>query len=409
MPHLTQIPLIFAGLSMVLLLLRKGIVNLVIPCRLFSPSLRGIQVFVNTSRPYFKEIDALRFAAFALIFLSHTFVSGDADALRAGWYAEASARAGAGLTALEFFFVLSGFLITRLIFEEQERGGGFDFKKYFVRRSLRIWPLYFFTVMLGYAVALSGHASHELPPWYHFVFFTLNFYVAKNGTAFLFFLVFLWTIAVEEQFYIFWGLMMKWGRKYFTELCAGMIMLSLFFRAMNFRDEYGMFANTASVCGDFAVGALLARMSFYRTAFFERMVNVPRWMIVLVYTALICCLVFYRSIFMDYAAVVFERLIFSLLFGFAILEQVFAKNSFFKSGNSRVLIYLGKISYGLYIFHGIVIAFFSKLAAQYHWDGNKWSVLLVNPLIILLLTILFSVVSYELFEKRILKLKQRFY
>src|ERR1051326_9194649 len=82
----------------------------------------------------------------------------------------------------------------------------------------------------------------------------------RTGPHFLFFLVFLWTIAVEEQFYIFWGLMMKWGRKYFTELCAGMIMLSLFFRAMNFRDEYGMFANTASVCGDFAVGALLARM-----------------------------------------------------------------------------------------------------------------------------------------------------
>src|ERR1051325_9102135 len=107
--------------------------------------------------------------------------------------------------------------------------------------------------------------------------------------------------------------------------------------------------------------------------------------------------------------VVFERLIFSLLFGFVIFEQVFAKNSFFKSGNSRVLTYLGKISYGLYIFHGIVIAFFSKLAAQYHLDGSMLGVLIVNPLIILVLTILFSVLSYELAEKRILKLKQKFY
>ncbi|HEY6160533.1 MAG TPA: acyltransferase [Bacteroidia bacterium] len=363
---------------------------------------------MNSTRPYFKEIDALRFMAFALIFLSHVFVSNDEHVLHAGWYTRASAGASAGLTALEFFFVLSGFLITRLIFEEQG-SGGFDFKKYFARRSLRIWPLYFFTVALGYAVALSGHASHQLPPWYHFVFFTLNFYVAQHGTAFLFFLVFLWTIAVEEQFYIFWGLAMKWGRKYFTELCAGMILLSLFFRMMNFRSEYEMLANTFGVCGDFAVGALIARMSFYRTQFFERSQNTSRGVIVLFYALLLSCLVFYRMIFMSYGMVVFERLIFSLLFGFVIFEQVFAKNSFFKSGNSRVLTYLGKISYGLYIFHGIVIAFFSKLAAQYHLDGSMLGVLIVNPLIILVLTILFSVLSYELAEKRILKLKQKFY
>lgn len=365
--------------------------------------------FLIKEKHYFRDIDALRFLAFALIFITHTFISSDPKVLASGAYTLVTEYSHLGLVALDCFFVLSSFLITWIILEEQKASGAFKMGNYLIRRCLRIWPLYFLTVFLGWTVALCLGNFHGLPPWYHFVFFTLNFYIAEHGPYFFFFLVFLWSIAAEEQFYILWAVCLKFFKHYFSEICVSLILLSLFFRGINYSNNDRMFFSTFNICGDFAIGALVARMAFEKRKLFTKLVSLPRSTIILFYIFLLLNLVLYRMLYFNFVSVLFERLIFSLLFAFVILEQNFSEHSFFKVGNSKVLTYLGKISYGLYIYHGIVITFFSKLAGRWGWDSSSFSVFVINPILIFGLTVLISVLSYEVMEKRILKLKQRFY
>jgi peptidoglycan/LPS O-acetylase OafA/YrhL len=364
---------------------------------------------MHISKQYFRNIDALRFVVFPLVFFTHAFVSADPAVKDSRVFRLVSSYAHLGPVALDCFFVMSAFLITWIIFEEEQQTGRFRFGRYLVRRCLRIWPLYFLTVALGYLIVMSVKGAAPLPPARHFFLFTLNFYMAEHGFSFLFFLTILWSIAAEEQFYIVWALCLKYLRKYFSEICFSIILLSVLFRVLNYNDRFQLYFSTFTICADFAVGALVARMAFGRSRFFERLTRVPKGLNALFYVFLILNLVCYKLIYFTYFTVVLERLIFSVLFAYLLIEQNFGRHSLFKAGDSRVLAYLGKPSYGLYIYHGILITFFSKLAARYHWDGNLWMVLLVNPLIILALTIAVALLSYEFVEKKILKLKAKFY
>jgi peptidoglycan/LPS O-acetylase OafA/YrhL len=360
-------------------------------------------------KQYFRNIDALRFIVFPLVFFTHAFVSSDPDIKGSSVFRVIADYAHLGPVALDCFFVMSSFLITWIILEERSSTGQFKFGNYFIRRCLRIWPLYFLVVGLGYAVVMSVKDASPLPPLYHFLLFTLNFYIADHGFSFLFFLTVLWSITAEEQFYIVWAFCMKYLSRYFTEICVSLILLSVFFRVMNYNNGLQLYFSTFNICSDFAIGALLGRMAFERTGFFERLTNVPRPVNILFYVFMIANLVLYKVIYFNYFTVVFERIIFSLLFAYMLIEQNFGKHSFFKAGNSKWLTYLGKPSYGLYIYHAIVITIFSKLAAQYHWDGNLTAVMIINPLIMLVVTIILAILSYEFFEKKVLRLKKKFY
>ena len=167
---------------------------------------------------YLPGLNTLRFFAAAFVVISHANISLD----KLGIY-PASTRAfvNRGGDAVDFFFTLSGFLITYLLIAEVNNTGTISIKQFYLRRVYRIWPLYFLVVAIGFILL-----GYIYPALYHqpffdfkipegllmFIFFIPN-YAAKNFPVGL--LNPLWSIGVEEQFYLFWAPMVKYLKKYF--------------------------------------------------------------------------------------------------------------------------------------------------------------------------------------------------
>ena len=367
---------------------------------------------MGQNRAYFGNLDGLRFIGFLFIFFAHAFISNSEDTKAEGLFRAFESLDYLGFAGLDFFFVLSAFLITYTLLEEKHKAGNILYGRYFLRRSLRIWPLYFLIVGMGfgakYIVGYFGIEAETLPPLWSFLTFTLNFHIASNGFDFLFFMVFLWSISVEEQFYIVWGFVMKFLSQHIVKIGLLLILGSLFFRWYFLEDSGQLMFNTLGALANFGVGAILAYAGFHRTELFETLKELRRSTWLLVYLLLIANLFFYNSLYDKKLGIIFERTFFAILFGLVVFEQAYAEDPLLKFGKWKWLRYLGNISYGLYMFHGIVITLFLKAG---YWFGDEESLLtaiLWRPLTILAITILLSVVSYEFFEKKVLNLKKRF-
>lgn len=170
---------------------------------------------------YFKGLNGLRFFAAFLVVIYHAQSSRESSNLIQTIYSfrDWSVFHNGGI-AVEFFFVLSGFLITSLLLDEFSRKGDINIKKFYIRRILRIWPLYYLLVFWG-LVGLPFLYHHifqikewKLPyevadVWHYFVFFIPNWalQVIPYST-----ITPLWSIGVEEQFYLIWAPIVKFLR-----------------------------------------------------------------------------------------------------------------------------------------------------------------------------------------------------
>jgi peptidoglycan/LPS O-acetylase OafA/YrhL len=366
-------------------------------------------------KKYFSNLDATRYFSFLHIFANHVFFTNSAIILNSGLYIFIRTYVARGFFGIDYFFVLSSFLITWIILEEKERTGNFNIGFFLIRRCLRLWPLYFAVVLLAYIAVEVGQrhwgVQHEnVPPLYNFLFFILNFYIINHGDNFLFFLVFFWSISIEEQFYLCWAFFLKFFKRYFVQICILIIVVSLLYRYINCEDNDKLVYHTFSLFGNFGVGALTAYTCFFELGFINKLKRLSRTGIIFIYIFIALNIIFYNQLYNYTFSLVFERLIFALFFGFIIFEQEFCANSFIKLGRWKFINYLGSMSFGLYCFHGICITLLIKLSEKFPQlcDSNA-EVYFLNPLVIMILTIILSILSYEYFEKRMLLLKNKFY
>ena len=113
-----------------------------------------------------------------------------------------------------------------------------------------------------------------LPPWPYLMFFVINFYIIEYGTEFLFFIAFLWSISVEEQFYLLWSLFMKFTKIRFDLFCWTLILISLAFRYYYLDDSATLYFHTVSTLGNFGIGGLLAWFVFNNSRFISRVTSI---------------------------------------------------------------------------------------------------------------------------------------
>jgi peptidoglycan/LPS O-acetylase OafA/YrhL len=361
-------------------------------------------------KKFFPNLDALRFFSFFAVFVSHAFLPGDTGTGQ-GFWAGAGALAHLGRLGVDFFFVLSSFLITWIILEERSSTGFFKIGYYFIRRILRIWPLYFLLVFLALAGVAwqrwSGQPPSHLPPIGYLFTFTLNFYIAFQGPGFLFFLVFLWSIAIEEQFYVIWALFMKFLSRHLVLLCWILVAGSVLYRWWHYPDSNRLYFHTVSALGDFAVGALFAAASFRRSRIWQQIVGASPLAIAGIYLLLAASLAGYAGIFTGRWMVSVERLWFAALFACIIVEQNDGRGSLIKFGRWKVITYLGRISYGLYCYHGLVLTFVLHWTAGHPVTGPLGRILF--PLVLFIFTTFAAAASYRYLESPLLRLKNRFY
>ncbi|HEY9176748.1 MAG TPA: acyltransferase, partial [Flavipsychrobacter sp.] len=163
---------------------------------------------VQEKRRHFQTFDALRFFAFFKVFLLHLPITAFP------WFNYL--RAGGGI-GVQFFFVLSGFLITYIILEEKDRTGQFNLKHFFARRILRIWPLYYLMILVAFLTPViteqllhvTTSSEGYTPAWWMSLLFLENYKIMATGThPNVSPLGVMWSLCIEEHFYIIWGLLL---------------------------------------------------------------------------------------------------------------------------------------------------------------------------------------------------------
>jgi peptidoglycan/LPS O-acetylase OafA/YrhL len=368
---------------------------------------------------YRPELDALRFIAFLSVFLCHALPFDTSLNLHGNvafmWLALQHIRE-AGNFGVCLFFVLSSYLITELLRREYVLTRTVHLKAFYVRRGLRIWPLYF-SVLLISAVAGSFIPFFRME-WRQavaYLFFAGNWYIIAHpvGTTAL---AWLWSISVEEQFYIVWPTMAKIGGLRCITI-GSLICIPLSVTAIATATRNGqhpdvtVWLNSIVQFQFFALGALLAicvsggapRLSRrLRAMLFVS--GIACWI-----TASGGCLikdpiatVGIARMVVGYELVAAGCLcIFLSLLGVAVTLV------------PSYLVYLGKISYGLYVFHAI--ALFATTFVRQHLEhgGTHHSAatsffFLVDRLAALALTITLAALSYKYLETPWLRLKRRF-
>jgi peptidoglycan/LPS O-acetylase OafA/YrhL len=373
-------------------------------------------------KTYFPNLDGLRTIAFLLVFLQHSV----SDQLLNGYdgvigsFLKMLFRGGA--TGVSVFFVLSGFLITYLILNEQNSTNGINIKHFYIRRALRIWPLYYavlifvffiYPILRNLAGMESSHA-HNIP--YYFLFLS-NFDIIHIDHYFETMawgpITVTWSVAVEEQFYLTWPLFFAFvPKRFYPFIFIAIISGSLVFRYYHLHDKPVLLYHSFIVCADLAIGGLCAYCAIYYEQFTRFFANLGKNYIVSLYFIGFLLLLFMPNLSEQSASLLFfSRLINTLFFAFVILEQNYAQQSFYKFSNFTTLTFWGKYTYGLYLIHNIVLLFIFIALGPKLLNINYETHFLSNFMVCvigLMLSMLISYLSYEYFEKRFLTLKERF-
>ena len=363
------------------------------------------------SKIQFPNLNGLRFIAASIVIIHH--VEQFKKFFGYPNYSSVTFVELIGKTGVTLFFVLSGFLITYLLLVEEKVKGKIAIKQFYIRRALRIWPLYFCIVLLSFFI---------LPkiPFLHIPFFSaqLQEHFWVKLALYVFFLPNLalglypivpfasqsWSVGYEEQFYLIWPLLIKKIKNknyiFFTIIIAFILIKILalyvfddYLRETNHFKTAEVFFSMPSIdC--MAIGGAFAYLLFQKrgilATIFSKSFQVVLYLVTL------------GLIFSGTFIPFFNHQVYSVLFGLIILN-LSANPDTVVSLENKTFDYLGKISYGIYMYHILMVVIVLKTLSYY----NIQNVILEN-LLAVALTIVIASLSYKYLEERFIKIKERF-
>lgn len=354
----------------------------------------------KASKPFYRpELDALRFIAFAFVFLCHSPRLGTYPgmAYRYLWiakYYDIFARAGA--YGLCIFFLLSAYLISELLLREKEKTGTIHLKAFYVRRILRIWPLYYLGVAMGLLISYLQPDSYGLSgaQMAYLIFFLAwlggTFHGNPVGP--------LWSISVEELFYLLWPTIAKLRAQGSLTIASLLIVpFSLCAAAIHY-DWYNPLGHFLF----FASGTLLA-IVFHRRDW--QLSLLPRLLLFVAGLGawlIVACNRFNPVSVPKLAVFQYSLMDIGCIAIFLALYRVPSR------WLPKWTLYLGQISYGLYVFHFFCLTYTTRALLHAGIDLVRWRNTALIMVIAFSLAVICASLSYRFFEKPFLRLKERF-
>jgi peptidoglycan/LPS O-acetylase OafA/YrhL len=354
---------------------------------------------------YRPELDVLRFFAFFLVFLSHTVPGAEAfwsqtplPHAAVNWIV---GLAAGGAFGVDLFFALSSFLITTLLLREREAVGSVDVTAFYLRRILRIWPLYFVFLLV-----VTPLMSHLLPDENMPLKYTLAFLLlAGNWACVLWGYPHsvagpLWSVSMEEQFYLAWPwIVRRWA---LNLVAVALVLLAVSFAARVYLVVGGaihpqIWCNTLARLDPIACGALLAVVATRREIALTGAMRAVLLLFAIVVLAI-------AGRYGDFTGIR-SLITFPAVTAACVALILATLGSPMLSAHTpvlRALIYLGRISYGLYVFHLMFAMLFNVAATMEPMDR------LVRIVATLAATIAAAAASYHLLERPFLRRKQGF-
>jgi peptidoglycan/LPS O-acetylase OafA/YrhL len=369
-----------------------------------------VNTLIMTNPKYLIQLDGLRTFAVGLVIFSHYATLSSINSLNAFF----------GAAGVTLFFVLSGFLITSILIsnkEHQETEGysnGFILRQFYARRFVRIFPLYYLVIFVGIAINIPGARTNLTS----LITYTANWMLPHQGDLKSY--SHMWSLGVEEQFYILFPVAFVFiDRKYILKMLIAMVVLAIISRAMiiitffadgNEKEVNWSAHRMTPACFDsFGFGSILAYLKFYYPIKTVKFLKKQRlWIFALLLTAGSLALWTVNSV-ADLATIVnalLNRTIISLASMYVIGIASF---SLF-SGNikrfleNNVVVYFGKISYGIYVYHYIIMYLFDSFSPTSSATLN----IALGRISCILLTVALASVSWAIFEKPFNDLKRYF-
>jgi peptidoglycan/LPS O-acetylase OafA/YrhL len=369
------------------------------------------------ARGHLPGLDGLRGFAILLVMAVH-FVggatpqtSGERLAVKLGSY---------GVLGVDLFFVLSGFLITGLLLDA--KGRPHYFRNFYARRTLRIFPLYYAVLAMLFLVlprlaplppGLADARQHQAWLWSY----TANFFIAAKASWALTYVSHFWSLAIEEHFYLVWPLVVfAFRRETLERICLGVLAVALAERialSLGGVSELSISVLTPCRVDTLCVGALLATVA--------RREGSPAPLIrsvgptALAIGAAIIGVSAWCAATQLWLPVLHQirGTLYALFFGALTLlaVQPAERSRTARVFQNPVLRMFGKYSYGIYVYHGLISHHMVELRTEHRLGallGSHSAGIVAQAVIGVGLSLLISVLSYELFEKRFLALKKFF-
>ncbi|MET0463962.1 MAG: acyltransferase [Chitinophagaceae bacterium] len=352
---------------------------------------------------YIPQLDSLRAIAVLLVMISH-------------WIPEKLLlnRLPNGRLGVDIFFVLSGFLISWILIVNKRKAnagtGGMRsvFTSFYIRRSLRIFPVYYLVLILLLIFHNATNTSIASSYPYYFTY-TSNFYMFSLG-GWDGIISHFWSLAVEEQFYLVWpSVILLIPERFLLKGILATIIVGIISEYSLLEFPYGLILTHACL-HSFAFGALLAwfvTTNEQKLDWFYRLLKVPAVIAILyMITGL-----FYGEIYL-FMFRTFSSLLALFIVTFIVVKSKTGKLDKHWFWSNGILIFLGKISYGLYIYHNLIPYFTYGFLERQGITVSDWLPFKMGyPVVTIvnfLLTIIVSYVSWKIVEQPLLRLKQKF-
>lgn len=362
----------------------------------------------------FHSLDVLRFFAFFKVFIFHLPLEGNFTIfgyLRRG--------GGVGVT---FFFVLSGFLISHILLKEKISKGKIDSRRFFFRRALRIWPLYFLILLLAYGMPYDWQSylglhmigSGYMPDWKLSFTFLENYkMIMEDNLPRVTPLSTFWSLCIEEHFYILWMVLISYFKpKWIPYIFMFAIPVAIGARVIDHQYIANNTIHTNELFSNldfFAIGGLLG---WWVTTHYEgissRIMAIPKWLQCFMLLSIVGLIVAESDVFkylpgpLAYLKPTFLAIAFTTLIALFV-----PRDSHFRIRETNPLNYLGKISYGLYVYHLIFIHLVYQWCINQGIKLDQGYELFLFGLVTLLLSIICSALSFKYFEGYFLNLRKK--
>tara|TARA_B100001989_G_scaffold92681_1_gene64529 strand:+ start:174 stop:1328 length:1155 start_codon:yes stop_codon:yes gene_type:complete len=365
---------------------------------------------------HYDFIDGLRGLAVLLVIWFHASVFLFSASEENQFYHELYYRLSLiGQTGVDLFFIISGFLITGILIDTKDVEN--RFRRFYIRRSLRIFPLYYGFLFLMGAVLLLQPLSEDWGSdvgrfFYHSVYLQNWFSPASDGFWLL--LSHTWSLAIEEQFYLLWPLIFwfLYKRSYVSTIgfCLVLIIISMYLRFDLAERGYHNFAYRATIShfDSIAMGALCSLLFCKYGQVFSRFKLILSLVALLSIAVFLLCLFSYdlkkSHLFLISNGLTFMNVAYICVFMLLLISS--SENVVKKFLAKPFFIFTARISYGMYIFHFPICVFISVWVQSLDYEYLYGHFIALT--LTLCLSYLVSWLSYKYFEEPILKLKDRY-
>mgnify|MGYP006078778533 CR=1 FL=1 len=364
----------------------------------------------NLEKTYFPNLNGIRFIAAFFVFIHHLEqfkylykidnFSNDYPFIKL-----------IGKLGVVLFFVLSGFLITYLLLAEEKLNSQINIKKFYIRRILRIWPLYFLILFSG--LFIIPNLNFIVTPFFNqdifnndpfkiiliFIFFLPNLAYAIFGL--IPYVSHTWSIGTEEQFYLIWPVLLKFTKNKLRIIVLVIIfyltfkflLYTNFLDFISFKNLILQFWLTFNIdC--MAIGGLFSYLVFKKSKLLRYLMNKFSFYITLIS---LCFFLYFRLDFLF-----FHYEVYAILFGIIILN-LSSNNSFSRILENNIFNFLGKISFGIYMYHPFAIILTINIFIYFNFINNL-AILFLS----LVITLVLSGFSFFYFEKFFLIKKNKY-